>query len=60
MESMFQSAIAAAFIGFVVGLAGKALAVKQGNLKKSEIFSRITVFSLVFMLLLAVAYQFIP
>ena len=60
MESLFQSAIAASFVGFVVGLAGKALAVKQGDLKKSEIFSRITVFSLVLMLLLAVAYQFIP
>jgi len=60
MENIFQSAIAAAFIGFVVGLAGRALAVKQGDLKKSEIFSRITVFSLVFLLLLAVASQFIP
>lgn len=60
MESIFQTAIAVAFAGFVIGLAGKAIAVKQRDIQKGEVFGRITVFSLVLLLLLAVFYQFIP
>ena len=60
MESIFQSAIAAAFIGIIVCLTGRTLAVKQCGLKTTVIFNRVTVFSLVFLVLLAVASQFIP
>jgi hypothetical protein len=51
--------IGCAFLLFIVGLAGKSSAVNKKSMKKSEFFQRLTVFSLILMLLCAVVYAFI-
>ena len=59
MEQMFLVAIGVSFVGFIGGLAGKAVAVKRKSRKQSELFGRITTFSLILMFILVIFYQFI-
>jgi len=47
------------FVGFIVGLAGKAAAVKKKSLKKSEIYNRLTVLFLILMFVFVITYQFV-
>ncbi len=59
METIFETAITIALIGFVVGLAGKVKYAKQNAPQTNELFGRLTIFSFVLIILLVIAYLFI-
>ena len=59
MENVLLGLVAFAFLLFILALAGKSRAVKQKSLIKSEFYQRVTVFSIVLMLLSAIAYSII-
>ena len=59
MEQLLLVMIGISVIGFIIGLAGKASAVKKSSPGKSEIYTRITTFSLILMFILVILYQFI-
>lgn len=59
MEKVLLGLIGFAFLLFIIGLAGKSRAVKKKSIKKSEFYSRVTVFSLILMLLSAIVYSII-
>jgi hypothetical protein len=59
MDKALLGLIGFAFLLFIVGLAGKSRAVKKKSITKSEFYSRVTVFSLILMLLCAIVYSVI-
>jgi hypothetical protein len=58
METLFLSAIYVSAGGFIVGLAGKAIATSRKSPKLNEIFSRLTILFLILMFLLLIVYKF--
>ncbi|MCD4698688.1 MAG: hypothetical protein K8S16_20855 [Bacteroidales bacterium] len=59
MENLFIVAIGIAFLGFIVGLAGKAISVKKKLPDKNEFFNRFTGLFLILLFVLVIFYQFI-
>ena len=59
MKELFLTAILVSLAGFIIGLAGKAWAVKQKSLQKNQFFSRVSILFLILMFLLVIFYQFI-
>lgn len=59
MESIFITAIFVSLAGFIIGLAGKAYAVKKKSLKNNQFFSRVSILFLILMFILVIFYQFI-
>jgi hypothetical protein len=59
MEKIILGLIAIAFLGFIFGLAGKSRSVKKKSIERNEFYQRLTVFSLILMLLCAIIYSFI-
>ncbi|MBN2175948.1 MAG: hypothetical protein JW731_17595 [Bacteroidales bacterium] len=59
MSAFIIVMIGISFVGFIAGLAGKASSVKNKSMKKSEIFSKLTVLFLILMFVFAIAYQFV-
>jgi hypothetical protein len=59
MENTILGLIAFAFLLFILGLAGKSRAVKQKSLIKSIFYQRVTVFSIILLLISAVVYSII-
>ena len=59
MRSIFLIAIVVSLVGFIVGLAGKAVAVKKNSRRKNEFYSRLSVLFIILMFILLIFYQFI-
>lgn len=59
MDIILLSLIVLGFAGFIIGLAGKSQAVKSKSFRRNEFYQRITIVSLVLMLISAVIYSFI-
>ncbi len=59
MKTVMLVLIGLSFLGFIVGLAGKSVAVKKKTLKKSEIYNRITILFLILMFAFAITYSFV-
>ena len=59
MDFLILILIGLSFAGFIVGLAGKSVAVKQKSRKKSEIYNRITILFLILMFAFAITFSFV-
>lgn len=59
VQNALLGLIAFSFLLFIVGLSGKSRAVKRKSMAKSEVYQRITMFSLILMLLSAIVYSLI-
>jgi hypothetical protein len=59
LENALLGLVAFAFLLFIIGLAGKSKAVKKKSMAKSDFYQRVTVFSLILMLLSAIVYSLI-
>jgi len=59
LENLLLGLIGFAFFLFILGLAGKSRAVRRKSMAKSEVYQRVTMFSLILMLLSAIVYSLI-
>ncbi len=59
MEHAVLVMLGISILGFVIGLAGKARSLKNGSLRKSEFYVRLTTISLILMFVFVIVYQFI-
>ena len=59
MDTFLLVFVRLSFLGFIVGLAGKSVAVKKKSLKKSEFYNRITILFLTLMFAFAITYSFV-
>jgi hypothetical protein len=59
LENILLGLVAFSFLLFIVGLAGKSQAINKKLILKSELYQRVTVFSLILMLLSAIVYSLI-
>jgi hypothetical protein len=59
VQNALLGLIAFSFLLFIVGLSGKSRAVKRKSMAKSEVYQRVTMFSLILMLLSAIVYSLI-
>ncbi|MCD4683488.1 MAG: hypothetical protein K8R86_09425 [Bacteroidales bacterium] len=59
MDTFLLVFVGLSFLGFIVGLAGKSVAVKKKSLKKSEFYNRITILFLTLMFAFAITYSFV-
>ena len=59
MQTLLIILIGLSFAGFIIGLAGKSVAVKKKSLKKSEFYNWITILFLILMFAFAITYSFV-
>ena len=59
MDTFLLIFVGLSFLGFIVGLTGKSVAVKKKSLKKSEFYNRITILFLTLMFAFAITYSFV-
>lgn len=57
MESVFLILTGISFLGFIAGLAGKSRAINKSSIKKSDFYQKLTVVSLILMILCAIIYS---
>ncbi|RLC24503.1 MAG: hypothetical protein DRH21_05345 [Deltaproteobacteria bacterium] len=59
MDLVVLIIIGISFFGFIFGLACKSRAVNKSSIKKSDFFQKLTVVSLILMILFAIIYSLI-
>lgn len=57
MERILIILVGIAFAGFIIGLAGKSVAVKKKSIKKGEFYKILTIISLILMFVFAILYR---